>query len=437
MRLLSGLTPRLQVARTVERQRDRRVASRFNVFRYLRKDELGLSRIIADLLDPTAEHGQGTSFLEAMLGILPETRGRFDALRPTAANPIRVMTERPTEAGGRIDITADIPVGNDSFCLAFENKPYAQDLRGQLISYVRYLRAKYETRFLLVYLPPIDREPDPASLPQEDRELWTGHFRVMPYADGDPSLEDWFANCRQLCGAERVNWFLEDAEAFCQQQFGESTMTTNPDTRFVHEYLSNNPRDLRAAHAVHDAWPLVRAEICQRFLEHLRDIVDDRLKAMPAAFGDDVQVRCHYGGEKRWSNYLWITRDRWRRYDDLYPGRTAVGIQSHHRQGGPNGWLWGVRSPKPLDKMTEAERERREHLDAALKESGLAFTHTSPWWSQWEWLPRYEDWHALVSNLHEECETGGGPITSCYVDGLCDIAKLAIPAISGVEETRV
>ena len=48
-----------------ERRRDRHLAHRFNVFRYLSQDELGLSRIIADLLDPTAEHGQGASFLEA------------------------------------------------------------------------------------------------------------------------------------------------------------------------------------------------------------------------------------------------------------------------------------------------------------------------------------------------------------------------------------
>ena len=40
---------------------------------------------IADLLDPTAEHGQGASFLEAMLDALPETRGRFGTLDSTAA----------------------------------------------------------------------------------------------------------------------------------------------------------------------------------------------------------------------------------------------------------------------------------------------------------------------------------------------------------------
>ena len=437
MRLLSELAARLPAARRAERQRDRHAASRFNVFRYLRKDELGLSPIIADLLDPKGEHGQGTCFLEAMLDGLPETRGRFGRmLRSTATSPITVRTERPTAGGGRIDITVDIPTAAGRFCLAFENKPYAQDLRGQLISYVDDLRNKYETRFLLVYLPPVDREPDQASLPREDRERWRGHFRVMPYAEGDPSLWDWFENCSKLCEAERVSWFLKDGAAFCQQQFGESCMTTNPDARFVQEHLSENAGHMRAALAVHEAWPLVRAEVCQRFLNHLRDIVEDRLQALPSAIGDDVQVQCYYGGDKRWSNYLWITRGSWMRYDDLSPPedrRAAIRVESDGK--GPNGWFWGVRSPKPSDQMTEAERRRRGQLEAALGKSGLALGGTSRWWLQWEWVPRYRDWDPLVPDLYEECEAGGGPITDCYVDGLLHITEHAIAPINGVEGT--
>ena len=62
VRLLQNLTPHLHAARAVARELDRQLARRFNIFRYLRDDELGLSRIIADLLDPTGEHGQATTF---------------------------------------------------------------------------------------------------------------------------------------------------------------------------------------------------------------------------------------------------------------------------------------------------------------------------------------------------------------------------------------
>lgn len=48
VRLLQELTPHLYAARAVDRELDRHLARRFNVFRYFRDDELGLSRIIAD-----------------------------------------------------------------------------------------------------------------------------------------------------------------------------------------------------------------------------------------------------------------------------------------------------------------------------------------------------------------------------------------------------
>ena len=433
--LLLELTPRLQATRKAERERDRHRAPRFNVFRYLREDELGLSRVIAGLLDPTGEHGQGTSFLEAMLDALPETRGRFGGLRTKSANPIKVVTERWITSGRRIDITVDIPTATGRFCLALENKPYASDQDRQLKSYLEFLGKQYGTRFLLVYLPPDDREPDESSLPRADRERWEGHFRIMPYTSGEASLEGWFSTCRKLCDADRVSWFLRDAELFCQQRFGESIMTTNPDTRFVREYLSDNPSHLRAALAVHDAWRLVRAEVCQRFLEHLRHAVEDRLRAELGNVESGFHVLGHYGGEKKYSNRLRITCDGWVRYDDLPPnqaGRSAIMLQS--AGPGPNKWYWGVRSPKPLGKMTEGEKQRRKELGAALGHHRLSLAGGDDvWWPQWEWLPRYKNWDPLVPELYEECEAGGGPITTFYADGLLKIADHAIPAINEVE----
>ena len=306
---ISYITPRLQTVRTRERELDRQTARRFNAFKYLREDELGLSLMIADLLDPTAEHGQGTSFLKAMPDTLPETSGRFGDLQTTATSPITVVTERRIPNGGRIDITVDFPFGTKSFCLSFENKPYAHDLSGQLRSYLEYLSHEYGTQFLLVYPPPVDREPDAASLSKTDREYWRAYFRIMPYVGGDWSLADWFAACRRCCEADSLRWFLQSAELFCRERFGESNMTTNAETRFVRDYLCASPDHLRAALAVHDAWLLVRADVCERFLNRLRQIVEDRLREEVPDIDPDFHVRCRFGGDKRSSNYLWITRD--------------------------------------------------------------------------------------------------------------------------------
>ena len=433
--LLSEVTPHLAKARRAARQRDRQLAPRFNVFKYLSQDELGLSRMIVDLLDPTAEHEQGSAFLEAMLDTFPETRGRFGELGVTTADPIKIMTERWTTDGRRIDITVDIPVRGGRFCLAFENKPYADDQAGQLESYLAYLNEQYGQRFLLVYLPPDNREPDESSLSRAAREHWRGHFSVMPYVGDDISLENWFATCGERCDAERVRLYLADAKAFCQHKFGESNMANNPDTRFVQEFLSNNPNHLRSALAVHDAWRLVRAEVCERFLEHLRRTVEDRLHQELPEIASDLQVTCHYGGNKRHSKYLWIYRSGWLRYDDLPPnqhGRSAIGVQAYGT--GPDDWYWGVRVPKGLSRMTEKERERREALCQALGEHGLSLARAEDdLWPQWDWLRRYRDWKPIVPELHDEREAGGGRITTYYVDGLVNIARRAIPAINEVE----
>lgn len=433
VRLLLKLTPRLQAAKVVERQLDRHLARRFNVFKYLRKDELGLSRMIADLLDPTAEHGQGTTFLEVMLDALPETHERFGGLRSTATSPVKVTRERRTTKDGRIDITVDIPSARGRFCLAFENKPYAHDKRGQLKAYLEYLGEQYGTRFLLVYLPPNDQEPDQISLPQADRERWQRHFRVMPYAAGNPSLKDWFAACRSRCDAERLRWFLREAESFFRSRFGGATMTTDTVTGMVREYLSSNPSHLKTALAVHDAWRLMRADICKRFLEHLREIVEDRMREELSRMAPDFLVGCRYGGDKLHSNDLWITRDAWARYDvrSEHDVRAMIRLRSESR--GPNAWIWGISHPKPPGDMTDHEKERRGRLDAALKRRGLRLERDGIVWPQFETPGRYANWDPLVPDLYEECKAGNGPITEYYVDNLLAIAGRAIPAIDEVE----
>jgi hypothetical protein len=297
VRLLQELTPHLHAAR----EQDRRLARHFNIFRYLRDDELGLSRIIADLLDPTGEHGQGATYLNAMLELL-----ELQKVAPAEPDSgrVRVVTERGT--GGRfIDITVDIPTNGGTFCLAFENKPYAGDQHRQCIDYLEFLRRQYGERFLLVYLPPRYRMPEESSLPLADyREHWTKHFRVLPYVaddarlgeddhfdddggasvradsgaddarteddalaednakdheataayddavvDDGASLADWFATCYKLSEAERLRWFLREARLYCREHFGDSTMT-DTEARYVRKYLDENPRHLHAAFAV-------------------------------------------------------------------------------------------------------------------------------------------------------------------------------------------
>ena len=505
VRLLQELTPHLHAARAVERELDRHLARRFNIFRYLRDDELGLSRIIADLLDPTGEHGQGTTFLEAMMELLgvdphagdPARSGlllsgrhtaattwkeRFGPLRSAGTDKFRVVRERWIPGPRYIDVTVDIPTDEGPCCLAFENKPYADDQPRQCKDYLEFLDSVYRGRFLLVYMPPRYRMPEEYSLPAEDRERWKNHFCVLPYVaeeaplgnddplDGDgaaltqadrgeddpraeddatdhivasarddaasvgdgASLADWFGTCCKLSDAERLRWFLREGQLYCQHHFGDSTMT-DTEARYIREYLDENPRHLRAAFAVARAWPAVKHDVCRRFLEHLRDRVEERVRKEFPDIAGDLDVGCQYGGDKNWSNYLRLYRHGWMRCEGESPrsgGRTAVILECG--RGGPTSWVWGVRGAKDKDHMTEPEKKRREELEGALKRQRLSLPDG---WGHWPQLgyPQYQDWTAIVPELVHELADGGGKIADHYVNGLLQIAEKAIPAIDEVE----
>ena len=496
IRLLQELTPLLQAARWVAHELDRQLARRFNTFRYLRDDELGLSRIIADLLNPEEEHGQGTTYLEAMLDLLDIriescaidgscyaamglTSGAALPERlaggpvSAATHRIRVELERWIPGNRRIDITVDIPTDTGRFCLAFENKPYADDQTGQCKDYLEYLDKEYPGRFLLVYMPPQFQLPDESSLPAASRERWKHHFRVLPYcansfsrddalaSDGDDSahahpdsdygagyddlavqeepaegsgvsLADWFKACSHLSEAERMRWFLREAQFYCQHHFGIPPMT-DTEAHYIREYLEKNPNYLPAAFAVARAWPDFAHDVCRRFLEQLTDRIK---KQAPNKFPEkagDLDIECQYGEDKSWASYLRLFRKSWVQYegasDAKSSGRTVVMLECG--EGGPVSWYWGVRSPKRKDQMNAPEMERRSRIEAALEKGNLSITE-SPHWPHWE-KPYHGDWTTLIPRLHQEVSEGGGKVTDYYVKGFLNLAEKVIPSIDEVE----
>ena len=119
----------------------------------MRTDELGLSRIIADLLDPDAPHGQQTAFLERFLARIGADRIPGVRIRPLDPTEVDVRCERPTDDGGRLDISIELGTGQrEPLCIAVENKPYAADGTRQVESYLNFLRSQYPGRFMLIYI---------------------------------------------------------------------------------------------------------------------------------------------------------------------------------------------------------------------------------------------------------------------------------------------
>ena len=439
------LAPRLETARDLERELDRKLAHRFNVLDYLREDELGLSRIIADLLNPKKSHGQGPLFLQTLLNLerLKSTRNWPDLDK----SQILVENERKTTASRSIDISVHIdgPDGK-TCCLAIENKPYAGDQENQVKDYLEYLEKEYGERFLLIYLSPTGEGPSDRSIHKTELVAkWKGRFAIMPYYRGQEdqandfriphSLADWLGECRKNCEAERLRWFLRDAVIFCQQRFGGEAMVNSIERKTVSDFLLRDPGNLETALAVSESWPYVRDKVCEEFLKQLCSQIKKEVKEKLKKYADDMQFYHEYTGSDGRSR-IWLYRGCWApneagRSDSQ---RTSIRLESEKKR--PKGWYFGVWSPRSLDE-TNGDRERLERLSTELRSEfkrGYSELPSWPWWERVE--ESYEDWNQLVPKLHQNCEDKDGRITRYFVEKFTEIAGQAIPVINPRKERK-
>ena len=281
-RLFATLGARLASVRRIDIALERTLATRFNSLDYLRTDELGLSRIVADLLNPRAAHGQGDAFLSTLLDRLGDEApgGRLQAL-DTAS--VETRRERAIEGGGRLDISIEIRLpGREPLCIAIENKPFSTDGEGQVHAYLKFLRRRYPGRFLLIYLSPHGGLPSTESLPQD---VCTDGLATMSYCPGALlagnaraalqlrfALTDWLRACSLSCDIDRLRWFLRDTENFCHKTFG-GILTTDREHREVRDFILESEDNLRATFAVLDAYPETRNEVIAGFLARLHECV--------------------------------------------------------------------------------------------------------------------------------------------------------------------
>lgn len=274
-RFVDELAPRLETARALERQLDAQLARRFNVFDYLRADELGISRTIADLVNPEGKHGQGGIFLKLLLdGCELKDYAPFGR---TARPAVEVEVEKEIK-GRRLDIYAFI----NGYCLAIENKPYAGDQPGQVRDYLSSLRDLHSEKYALIYLSPSGEPPSSESVKPADLDdlATAANFKIMPYYSADEgewgdgfdhwrqqyTLADWFADCRKGCNAERLWWFLREAEEFCKRRFGGLAMASN-ELETINEFVLADEKNWKTALAVHRVFDQVVERVFDDFTE--------------------------------------------------------------------------------------------------------------------------------------------------------------------------
>lgn len=142
-----------------QQKRQQSEAPKFNTLDFLKTDEVGLSRIIAFLLDPSEKHGQGRLFLNQFIQEIK----RFDLL---AYDNVEVTVEKQLiNSSRRHDILVVAKLdGETTWCICIENKlKGAIDQEEKVQHYLEDIQ-KISDNHLILYLSPQLETPSESSI---------------------------------------------------------------------------------------------------------------------------------------------------------------------------------------------------------------------------------------------------------------------------------
>lgn len=240
------------------------LAPNFNAFKFINPNEVKLSEILAEFLNPHGSHAQGDIFLRQFfvdLGID----------YPNTGDPIRVMCEVPTSSIAnslrRIDIK--IRFGNQ-FGLAIENKPWANDSEDQLRDYAKHLQNKYKDNWRLVYLSGDGSDPSKHSANKMEIAEWEDKYQKKNFE----FIVDWLKKCEMQCQATRVRHFLKDFIEYCQKIFlGEVNQV---DANVVKKFILEE-QNFELAEVVSRQFIEIKKQLIVGLLEDIKNKLQDKL----------------------------------------------------------------------------------------------------------------------------------------------------------------
>lgn len=376
-----------------------------------------------------------------------------------ASHTVNVETEHSTYEGRRIDIYVEI-FGEKPFVLAIENKPYAGDQENQVLDYLKYLEGK-TSNFLLVYLSSSGQGPSEWSFPHNERSEWTDNFTIMAYAESGDDLDEsqdteeeqsdvrykeenqevkslatWLKVCKEKCEVDRLRWFLGDAEEFCTKTFGISQSTDDVEVQIVESFLFENPKYMKTAYEVKEAWPNVVNKVAEPFFQHLTDTICNNITGRK-----DIQVppiKSCFGGNGY--IYLLLYSENWNQYENPDPklydteGRYCI-IFSNDRKHKPDWWFVGVRSPKQRQEMKQDELDRFIKIKEMLNHSFSGLKGDDYYYPGYKYVDsekRY--WEPILESLLDEAKRKGGSFSDYYVNFFGKFADKAISILDEIEK---
>jgi len=268
--LINEVSQKIHALEIAQALYSRQLSPDFNTFDYINTDELGLSRILAFLLDPQGNHAQQETFLKLFIEhCLPDMYEVSE--RQIFLNNIEkteVFLEEVTGKSNslrRMDIYLRCIVGNDSYGICIENKPYAVDQPNQLIDYYNELKVRGHTNPQIVYLSEYNDTPNPISVDTITLKGWMSKKQYSHLRFSD--LIGWLKACQVECQNHSVTEFLTQLIKFMQKQFmGIKDM--NEDNAVL-EIMKHSESNLEASIKIHKNVQKMKIELIQKLKKGL------------------------------------------------------------------------------------------------------------------------------------------------------------------------
>ena len=254
-RLLDSVVGKVAAVREARRLYGQRLAPEFSGFRLLDPNEDRLSAVLKNLLDPRGNHAQGELFLSAFFAkFLPEWKA--DDLASAC-----VKREFEVENRRRIDLV----VMSESFFIAFENKPWANDQPLQMNDYSDHSKsAQYsQKKTTLFYLSGDGSDPSNDSINREKLNNAKGSRELIVIAY--TKLIPWLQECEKNTLAPNVRHFIAEYISYIKYQFGG--VTDMAEHEEIAKVCMGDPHRIEAALKIGGALPLLKLTL----LEKLRD----------------------------------------------------------------------------------------------------------------------------------------------------------------------
>lgn len=355
--LFSGLKSGLDAYKSIRGIYNEKMAFDFNSLDFFRPGENKISELLGFYLNPKQTHGQGDSFLRALLQ-RKDLGDAYNLYRGEA----QVYLEFATDEKRRIDIV--IEIGDGDFYIGIENKVgTACDQFNQLSDYSTYLHNISKQNYFLFYLTPSGHEPSEYSLREEElNDLKKNNkFSTLSYED---DIIELFTIFESVCKADNVRAFTRDLNQHLKKRFrGEKFMN---ESNYITSFLEGSPEHQNTAlDVVYSQWTILE-QLYQGLKFDLSSHYSGQYKIkMPETVQDAIKGNKHI-------NLISLSKPDWK--------HTNVEFQFGNTFG--KGIFHGISHQHHNGKLAAVENEQIQLLEPPHE-----------WWVTQKIWENYQDWY--------------------------------------------